>query len=116
MKIASAIMCFNRPHYFEKVMKSFEDAEEASDIDWYVFHDGQCNEISGFCYATDEELKGVSDIYESCTLPIKQIIKQPYNISPTQQRYQVLSLLKKAMRGTGRAAPPLIPSHSCAVH
>lgn len=95
MKIASTIMCFKRPDYLEQVMKSLEDADESSELDWFVFQDGAENEISGEVYATQTELDAVADIINTSTLPIKEFIRQDSNISPSQQRYLILSLLNE---------------------
>lgn len=93
MKIASAIMCFKRPDYLKEAIKSLESADEASEVDWYVFQDGAENKLSGEIYASQEELDSVAEIINNSTLPIKEFVQQKNNISPSQQRYLILSLL-----------------------
>jgi len=95
MKIASAIMCFKRPDYLKETIKSLEDADESNELDWFVFQDGAENKISGEVYATQSELDAVASIINTSTLPIKEFIQQDSNISPSQQRYLILSLLNE---------------------
>jgi heptaprenylglyceryl phosphate synthase len=95
MKIASAIMCFKRPDYLEQTIKSLENADESSEVDWFVFQDGAENKISGEVYATQSELDAVADVINTSTLPIKEFTQQDSNISPSQQRYLILSLLNE---------------------
>lgn len=95
MKIASAIMCFKRPDYLKETIKSLENADESGELDWFVFQDGAENKISGEVYATQSELDSVADIINTSTLPIKEFIQQGSNISPSQQRYLILSLLNE---------------------
>lgn len=95
MKIASALMCFKRPDYLAETIESLENAEEANEVDWYVFQDGAENKLSGEIYATQEELDSVAEIINNSTLPIKEFTQQKNNISPSQQRYLILSLLNE---------------------
>jgi len=93
MKIAVAVMCFNRPHYLEPVLRSFEEADEVNELDWFFFQDGAVNYYSEVRYTDDKPLNAVTKLIEDSTLPNKKLIKQEYNISPAQQRYNMYTLL-----------------------
>ena len=78
-------MCFKRPDYLEETITSLENAEEANEVNWYVFQDGAENKLTGEIYATQEELDSVSKIINNSTLPIKEFIQQENNISPVNR-------------------------------
>ncbi len=88
------MMCFNRPHYLEPVLKSFEEADEAQEIDWFFFQDGAVNEFSEIRYAEDRDLEDVASLIRSTSLPVKQFSRQEYNVSPAQQRYLMYQVLQ----------------------
>lgn len=45
MKLAVAIMSFNRPHYFEQVLQSINQQTD-KDVDFHLFQDGPLNKYS----------------------------------------------------------------------
>jgi hypothetical protein len=94
-KIASALMCFNRPDYTRHTIKSLVANTEVNDVDWFIFQDGIVNEISSAIYSEEEPHKRVEKVIRNSGLPITNYVKQEFNISPYQQRYQILRLLKE---------------------
>jgi hypothetical protein len=94
MKIASAVMCFDRPQYLDPVIKSFESADESDQIDWFFFQDGAVNQVSGKVYGSYNDLIMVKHLIEDTSLPVKQYIRREHNISPAQQRYHIYHLLE----------------------
>ena len=95
MKIASVVMCFDRPQYIKPVIESFEQAKESQKLDWYFFQDGAVSEVSGRRYAEDGNLEDVKKIIDSSSLPIKALIKRDYNVGPGQQRQLIYKLLEE---------------------
>jgi len=94
MRIAGTMMCFDRPHYLESVLKSFEEADEAHEIDWFMFQDGAVNEFSEVRYAEDGDLEDVASLIRNTSLPVKEFFRQEYNVSPAQQRYLMYQVLQ----------------------
>lgn len=94
MKVAVAVMCFDRPDYLEQVLKSFENARGTKKLDWFFFQDGISSEVSGKRYTTQEKLDSVANLIENTKLPVKHFERLPYNIGPGQQRYRIYKILE----------------------
>ena len=93
MKIACAVMCFDRPHYLKPVIESFEQADEAMNLDWFFFQDGIISEVSGHVYAEKENIDEVAELIRNTKLPVKHFNRLMYNVGPGQQRYRIYQLL-----------------------
>jgi hypothetical protein len=87
LKIAGAILCFNRPEYLEKVIKSLETANYSDKMPWYIFQDGAVNRRSGRIYATTAQLESVAKVIKDSSLPIREFYQNKYNYSiPTLKK------------------------------
>lgn len=92
MRIGIAVMCFDRPHYLDKVINSFEEAKIKNYYDFYFFQDGGVNLYSGNVYASPNYLNLVSERIERCNLNYTHI-KSEENLSPAKQRYLIYKKL-----------------------
>lgn len=92
MRIGIAVMCFDRPHYLDKVINSFEEARIKPYYDFYFFQDGGVNPYSGKTYASPNYLNLVSERIERCNLGYTHI-KSEENLSPAKQRYLIYKKL-----------------------
>lgn len=91
-KIAASVMAFNRPEYLKPVMRSFEAAAEAQDIDWYVFLDNRINKFSNIEYAKLGDINAVYQLIMDSTLPIKEIIRNTHNEGIALQKHKAHQL------------------------
>lgn len=94
-KIAGAFLCFNRPEYTDQVLTSIENAEEANEIDWFVFQDGIQNNISGNIYAEEDDILKVRERVNNSTLPIKRFKQNSSNLSIALQKHKAHKLFKQ---------------------
>lgn len=95
MKIASVVLCFNRPDYLSQTLASLEKNTEANEVDWFILQDGIVNKHSGVSYSEEEPHRQVTKLAKKSSLPNKTVIVRDNNISPAQQRYKALELLKE---------------------
>tara|TARA_R100001594_G_scaffold81979_2_gene116434 strand:+ start:2659 stop:3519 length:861 start_codon:yes stop_codon:yes gene_type:complete len=63
MKLAVAIMSFNRPHYFEQVLQSINEQTD-KDVDFYLFQDGCINKYSWRKCANQNDINKCVELYE----------------------------------------------------
>jgi len=63
MKLAVAIMSFNRPDYFERVLKSINQQTD-KDVDFYLFQDGAINKYSWRRCANQSDITKCVELYE----------------------------------------------------
>ena len=63
MKLAVAIMSFNRPHYFEQVLQSINEQTD-KDVDFYLFQDGAINKYSWRRCANQSDITKCIELYE----------------------------------------------------
>jgi hypothetical protein len=88
VKIAGAIICFDKYDYTLQAVRSLEKSVEAENIDWYVFQDGMTNPLTGISYAEEKKLDLVRTIFNTSTLPIKHFEQSVGNGSIPQQKYK----------------------------
>ena len=88
MKIAGAIICFDKYDYTLQAVRSLEKSVEADNVDWYVFQDGVTNPITGISYTEEKKLDAVKSIFDTSTLPIKHFERSARNGSIPQQKYK----------------------------
>jgi hypothetical protein len=92
-RIASAVMCFNRPAYLEKTLDSFLHARGMDKIDWFMFQDGAYNQVSGKTYARDAGINLVREVVGLMKFPFKEKYFNEFNLGPAQQRYIIYKTL-----------------------
>ena len=80
MKIAIAIMSFNRPHYLAEVCNSLACQDDnVSDKHIYFFQDGAFNVFSNKQYASDNVLAECTEVFQS-SFPKANVISSPVNL------------------------------------
>lgn len=87
MKIACAVLCFNRPDYLKQTLDSLMSAKESNSFDWWIFQDGIINDVSGHVYTEKEEHDEVTKLAKEVNFPNKRFVKQLYNLAPARLRY-----------------------------
>lgn len=63
MKLAVAIMSFNRPYYFEKVLQSINQQTD-KEVDFYLFQDGTINQYSWRKASNQKEIDECIDLFK----------------------------------------------------
>lgn len=68
MKFPIALLAFNRPAYFERVLASLKSQRdiELNESDIFLFQDGAVNGISGKRYASDEDIAENVRLFQAC--------------------------------------------------
>lgn len=75
MKLAVAIMSFNRPDYFEQVLKSINQQTD-KDVDFYLFQDGAINQYSWRRCANQVNIDECIELYNFYISKGKQYISR----------------------------------------
>ena len=78
MKLAVAIMSFNRPHYFDKVLQSINQQTD-KDVDFYLFQDGAINQYSWRKCANQSDINKNLELY-NFYIPEGQVYNQSSNV------------------------------------
>ena len=88
MKIAGAIICFDKYDYTLQAVNSLEKSVEVENVDWYVFQDGVTNPLTGISYTKEKKLDAVQSIFDTSTLRIMDFERSEWNGSIPQQKYK----------------------------
>ena len=78
MKLAVAIMSFNRPHYFDKVLQSINQQTD-KDVDFYLFQDGAINQYSWRKCANQSDINKNLELY-NFYIPDGKVYNQSSNV------------------------------------
>lgn len=95
MKIAGAIICFDKYDYTLQAVRSLEKCVEVENVDWYVFQDGTTNPLTNIPYATEKKLDAVQEIFDTSTLRIIDFERSEWNGSIPQQKYKAHQVFEK---------------------
>jgi predicted SAM-dependent methyltransferase len=89
---AVAVFSFNRPHYLAQTLRSLQ-ANNAPEMDYYLFQDGAVNQYSGRTMAAEQDINLSVEAWNMAALPNKQLIKKSRNVGIGIIQYEAKALL-----------------------
>lgn len=94
-RIGAALFTFAKPDVTKKVIESILLNRRMNyEIDWYVFHDGAVNDISGLRYAEDSTVARTLEIVKNSKLPYKNLTINEYNEGIARQKHRAHQLFE----------------------
>jgi len=79
-KIGVGIVSFDRPDYLRRLTDSLAE-NDTSNTEFVLFQDGAVNKFSGNRYAEDDDIRTSVEVFNSSSLPNKEIVAQEYNVN-----------------------------------
>jgi hypothetical protein len=92
MKLAVALIAFDRHEYFKQVVESLENQTD-QDFDTYLFSDGHRNKFSNKVMAKTSDIKKVREIFANSKLPNKNTIHRDHNVGNGINQFEAVEYL-----------------------
>lgn len=93
-KTALAIVCWNRPDYFSKLITSLEsNLDDLSDVDIHLFVDGDICAFTGERMTDKEPIYKNISIFQNALLPNKFLYTRTLNVSVAIHQFQMMQML-----------------------
>lgn len=91
-KLGVALIAFNRPDYFTKLIKSLE-AQTDQGVEYHLFSDGAINKFSKVRHAHDGDIRAVRELFEQSKLPTKTAHNRIENIGNGINQFEAVEYM-----------------------
>lgn len=92
-QLGIALIAFNRPEYFEKLIDSLEKQTHLACTDFHLFSDGQVNKFSGRKITKQAKINKVRELFWESSLPNKSSTEREQNVGNGINQFEAVEYM-----------------------